>query len=199
VASRQSRRLTNDAPNNDSFVDETMKKPMWRVCLEWSSIFFGALLVALVLKATVVQTFYIPSGSMLPTLEIGDRIVVNKLAFSLGEVERRDLVVFSKPATLDNVQINDFIKRVIGMPGEEISSRDGEVYIDGKLLSEPYLQSGEFTSDLPSTKIPDDHYFVMGDNRKNSSDSRFFGSIPSELLVGEPFIRIWPLSRFNIP
>jgi signal peptidase I len=176
-----------------------MNKPMWRVCLEWLSIIVGALLVALLLKATVVQTFYIPSGSMLPTLEVGDRIVVNKLAFSLGEVERRDLVVFSKPTTLDNVQINDFIKRVIGLPGEEISSKDGQVYINGELLSEPYLQSGEFTSDLPVTKIPTGHYFVMGDNRKNSSDSRFFGSIPSELLVGEPFIRIWPLSRFNIP
>ena len=172
---------------------------MWRVCLEWLSIIVGALLVALLLKATVVQTFYIPSGSMLPTLEVGDRIVVNKLAFSLGEVERRDLVVFSKPTTLDNVQINDFIKRVIGLPGEEISSKDGHVYINGELLSEPYLQSGEFTSDLPVTKIPTGHYFVMGDNRKNSSDSRFFGSISSELLVGEPFIRIWPLSRFNIP
>jgi signal peptidase I len=172
---------------------------MWRVCLEWLSIIVGALLVALVLKATVVQTFYIPSGSMLPTLEVGDRIVVNKLAFRLGEVERGDLVVFSKPTTLDNVQINDFIKRVIGLPGEEISSRDGQVFINGKQLLEPYLQAGEFTSGLPNTKIPTGHYFVMGDNRKNSSDSRFFGAIPSELLVGEPFIRIWPLSRFNIP
>ncbi|MFO4632588.1 MAG: signal peptidase I [Actinomycetota bacterium] len=176
-----------------------MKKRIWRVCVEWVSIVVGALLLALVLKATVVQTFYIPSASMLPTLEIGDRIVVSKLAFRLGEVERRDLAVFSKPTALVNVGINDFIKRVIGLPGEEISSRDGQVYINGKLLPEPYLQAGEFTSDLPTTKIPDGHYFVMGDNRKNSSDSRFFGPIPSKLLVGEPFIRIWPLSRFNFP
>ena len=176
-----------------------MKKRIWRVCVEWVSIVVGALLLALVLKATVVQTFYIPSASMLPTLEIGDRIVVSKLAFRLGEVERRDLAVFSKPTALVNVGINDFIKRVIGLPGEEISSRDGQVYINGKLLPEPYLQAGEFTSDLPTTNIPDGHYFVMGDNRKNSSDSRFFGPIPSKLLVGEPFIRIWPLSRFNFP
>lgn len=176
-----------------------MRKRIWRVCAEWVSIIVGALLIALVLKATVVQTFYIPSGSMLPTLEIGDRIVVSKMAFTLGEVERRDLAVFSKPPSLGDTEINDFIKRVIGLPGEEISSRNGQVYIDGKLLPEPYLQVGEFTSDLPTTKIPDDHYFVMGDNRKNSSDSRFFGPIPSNLLVGEPFIRIWPLSRFNFP
>jgi signal peptidase I len=161
-----------------------MKKRIWRVCVEWVSIVVGALLLALVLKATAVQTFYIPSASMLPTLEIGDRIVVSKLAFRLGEVERRDLAVFSKPTALGNVGINDFIKRVIGLPGEEISSRDGQVLINGKLLPEPYLQAGEFTSDLPPTKI---------------TDSRFFGPIPAKLLVGEPFIRIWPLSRFNFP
>ena len=93
-------------------VDEAMKKRIWRVCGEWVAIVVGSLLIALVLKATVVQTFYIPSGSMLPTLEIGDRIVVNKVAFKLGEVERSDLVVFSKPTTLGNMGINDFIKRV---------------------------------------------------------------------------------------
>ena len=180
-------------------VDEAMKKRIWRVCGEWVAIVVGSLLIALVLKATVVQTFYIPSGSMLPTLEIGDRIVVNKVAFKLGEVERSDLVVFSKPTTLGNMGINDFIKRVVGLPGEEISSRNGQVHINGKLLLEPYLQAGESTSDLPTTQIPDGYYFVMGDNRKNSSDSRFFGPIPAKLLVGQPFIRIWPLSRFNFP
>ncbi|HEY2563283.1 MAG TPA: signal peptidase I [Acidimicrobiales bacterium] len=156
-------------------------------------------------RTFVVQTFYIPSGSMIPTLQVGDRILVDKLSYHLHGVGRGDIVVFSKPP-LEQQNINDLVKRVIGLPGETISSVNGEIYINGKLLPEPWLQPGvkslpgpnpvPFNLDKPY-KIPAGEYYVMGDNRTDSEDSRWFGPIPRSLIVGRAFIRIWPLSRIG--
>jgi signal peptidase I len=156
-------------------------------------------------RTFVVQTFYIPSGSMLPTLQVGDRILVDKLSYHLHGVGRGDIVVFSKPP-LEHQNINDLVKRVIGLPGETISSENGQIYINGKLLREPWLQPGvkstpgpnpvPFNLDKPY-KIPAGEYYVMGDNRTDSEDSRWFGPIPRSLIVGRAFIRIWPLSHLG--
>ena len=156
-------------------------------------------------RTFVVQTFYIPSGSMIPTLQVGDRILVDKLSYHLHGVGRGDIVVFSKPP-LEHQNINDLVKRVIGLPGETISSVNGEVYINGKLLHEPWLQPGVKTTPGPNPvpfnldklyKIPAGEYYVMGDNRTDSEDSRWFGPIPRSLIVGRAFVRIWPLSHLG--
>jgi signal peptidase I len=166
--------------------------------LEWVGVIVGALLVALVIKTFLLQAFYIPSRSMEPTLRIGDRVLVNKLSYKAHDVNRGDIVVFERPKDEPPDAIKDLIKRVIGLPGETISTQNGQVFIDGRPLSEPYLPAGTVTDNLPPTKVPDGEIFVMGDNRGDSRDSRFFGPIDQGLIVGRAFVRIWPLSHLGL-
>ncbi len=181
-----------------------------RRLIDWGVILLVVLLGTVLLRTYVVQSFYIPSGSMLPTLQIGDRIIVNKLAYKFGNPQRGDIVVFARPP-LENQNYPDLVKRIVGLPGETISSQGGQLYIDGKLLKEPWLPPGpqDYTGalqendphpqfDLPGpVKIPPGEYYVMGDNRTNSQDSRFFGPIPKSLIVGKAVAVVWPLSQFK--
>jgi len=167
--------------------------------------------VAVCVRAFVVQTFYIPSASMEPTLMIGDRILVDKLSYHLHGVGRGDIVVFATPPREPATPgVKDLVKRVIGLPGDTISSPDGRVWIDGKPLAETWLPKGTVTTGITGQipgcipvaggcKIPAKYYFVMGDNRGDSQDSRFFGPIPRSLIVGHVVFRIWPLSRIGFP
>lgn len=164
-----------------------------RNLIEWVVVIGGALLVATLLRTFVFQTFYIPSGSMLPTLHQGDRVVVNKLDNSYG---RGDIVVFERPEGWHGAH-QDLIKRVIGLEDETVEIHDNQVYIDGMALSEPYLADDVILRDFPPTVVPEDHIFVMGDNRPYSSDSRENGPVPVDSVVGRAFIRIWPLSTFG--
>jgi signal peptidase I len=170
-----------------------------------------AVLVAVLLRAFVVQTFYIPSGSMEPTLQIGDRILVNKLSYDLHGVDRGNIVVFSRPPAENcgGPEVNDLVKRVIGLPGNVISLSGGYVYIDGKRLDESWLpasEQGVTTPGPPGTpyslvhsfKVPPNDYFVMGDNRTDSCDSRYWGPIPKGLIVGKVDLRVWPISSFKL-
>ena len=166
-----------------------------RNAIEWAIVIVGAILVAVVLRWLVVQAFYIPSASMEPTLEIGDRVLVNKLAYRFGEPERGDIVVFERPPNSSAGAVDDLIKRVIGLPGESIEAHDGAVFIDGEQLDEPWLAEGTFTPDFAAVPVPDDHVFVLGDNRPNSEASNRFGPVDDDLLVGRAFVRIWPISR----
>ncbi len=163
-------------------------------------IAFGVSIVfAILIRLFVFQSFYIPSGSMIPTLQIGDRIVVSKLSFAIQGVHEGDIVVFSRPPA-DTVDpgIQDLVKRVIGLPGQTISSAHGHVYINGKVLVEPYLPPGDATYHIRTQKIPAGDYFMMGDNRGDSYDSRYFGVVPGRLFVGKVILRFYPLSRFAI-
>jgi signal peptidase I len=181
-----------------------------------------ALVVAIVVKTFLVQAFYIPSASMVPTLEIGDRVFVNKLVYDLGDIHRGDIIVFANPHPeqvpdrgvvdgflhwlgegigLAQPENEDFIKRVIGLPGETIEIRDNVVYIDGKRLSEPYLTPDAQThnGEYPPTKIPAGSLFVMGDNRGNSADSRYgLGMVPEDKVIGKAFVIIWPPSDVGL-
>jgi signal peptidase I len=175
--------------------------------LEWVIILVVIFGFTFLIRAFVIQTFSIPSGSMLPTLQIGDRIVVDKLAY---HVSRGSIVVFKRPP-LEEQDYPDLVKRVVGLPGETISARDGNIYIDGKLLSEPWLPKGPqaYTAPIPGdphpqfnlpvggVKIPQGDYFVMGDNRTNSEDSRWFGPIPRSLIVGRAVSVVWPFSQIK--
>ena len=170
-----------------------------------------AVLVAVLLRAFVVQTFFIPSGSMEPTLQIGDRILVNKLSYHLHGVDRGDIVVFSRPPTENcgGPTVNDLVKRVIGLPGNVISVSGGYVYVNGKRLDETWLPASEqgVTVAGPAGnswdlvrpyRVPADDYFVMGDNRTDSCDSRYWGPISKSLIVGKVELRVWPLSSLHI-
>ena len=174
----------------------------WRWLAEWAVVAVIALSLAVVVRTFVAQMFFIPSGSMLPTLQIGDRIVVNKLSYDLGSVQRGDIVVFAKPP-LEQADYADLVKRVIGLPGNVISLSDGHVDIDGRPLAEPWLPNPPpptFPSPVPEAfslqhpyRVPPGEYFLMGDNRTDSEDSRYFGPIPKSLIVGKMVVRVWPL------
>ena len=181
----------------------------YRWVIEWTVILVAVLACTVLLRTYVVQSFYIPSPSMVPTLDVGDRIMVNKLSYDLHGVHRGDIVVFKRPP-LEQQDFPDLVKRVIGLPGESISTQNGHVYINGKILPEPWLPqaSSSYTGALPSDPhqqfnmpgpvvIPAGEYFVMGDNRTDSEDSRFFGPIPKSLIVGRAMAVVWPLSRIK--
>ena len=179
-----------------------------RAILEWGSVVVGALVLAIVVRTFLFGAYYIPSPSMEPTLSIGDRIVVNKVSYRLHDVNRGDLVVFTPTGTAAAEGIDDLIKRVIGLPGETVTVADGRVLIDGGMLIEPYLADPFSTDDLQTVPwcldggmakctVPADHVFVLGDNRANSRDSRFFGPVPIDSIAGRAFARFWPLGSLD--
>ena len=189
-------RLMDTKTNDDA---GSSRAALWRSAREWIAVIIVALLSAFVIRAAVVQTYFIPSNSMAPTLEVGDRLMVYKLAFRVGQVDRGDLVVFNRPPSIENSQIKDFVKRVVALPGEQIQAINGVIYVDNLPLPEEYLGENSLTADFDPIDVPKDHIFVMGDNRSNSRDSRSFGPINVDLLVGEVFVRIWPLSNAGRP
>ncbi len=165
-----------------------------RRLLSWIAIVVAAVIVAFLLRTFVVQTFYVPSGSMIPTLLPGDRILVQKLGYSIGEGA---VIVFRtppgyRPSDCGGAPETDLVKRVIGLPGETIMSRGNTIYIDGKPLKEPYLPKGQsLGAPVNKETIPPGEYFVMGDNRPVSCDSRVWGLVPRRDIVGRVFLVIW--------
>jgi signal peptidase I len=179
-----------------------------------------AFALALLIKTFLIQAFYIPSQSMVPTLKVQDRVLVNKLVYDFGEIQRGDIIVFENPHLQDPDRgvfevawdwlteglgfsadpQKDFIKRVVALPGETIEVRNGRVLIDGDRIDEPYLTSraSRDHSNFPPTVIKPGHVFVMGDNRPNSQDSRSsLGQIPIDKVVGKSFVLLWPPSRIE--
>lgn len=169
-----------------------------RNVVEWLTILGGALVVALVVTRFLVQAFFIPSLSMYPALDNGDRVLVNKLSYRLHEIHRGDLIVFERPSDDGSSQVKDLIKRVVALEGERIEARDGRVMIDGKALPEPYLAPNVQTTNLEPLVVPEGHVFVMGDNRGDSRDSRFFGPLPEDLVIGRAFVKVWPLDDLEL-
>ncbi len=176
-----------------------------------------ALVLAFVVKALFVQAFYIPSGSMEPTLLPGDRVLVNKIPYYLHDPARGDVVVFEDPHARDREEgwlgrvlhwfteglgltrpaHEDFVKRVIGLPGDVVEGKRGRVYVNGRPLPEPYLTGR--TRPFEAVEVPPDRLFVLGDNRGASNDSRFgLGFVPIENVIGKAFVVIWPPSRAGL-
>lgn len=172
---------------------------------EWVTVLVVALVIAITVRSLILQQFYISGPSMEATMFQDNRVLVNKLSYRLHDIYRGDVVVFDR-VTVDGevVQHDDLIKRVIGLSGETISIKDCQVFIDGKLLPEPYLNDYDLAQSslddrcrvplMEETLIPENHLFVMGDNRPQSFDSRMFGSIEQNLVVGRAFVTIWPLA-----
>jgi len=190
------------------------RNPVLQFLGELPGLILMAFVLALLIKTLLVQAFFIPSGSMEPTLMPGDRVIVVKVPYYFHDPQRGDVIVFEDPdpskqpdrglvggffhwlvqglgaAPPDN---EDFIKRVIGLPGETVWAKGGNVYVDGKKIDDPYAQ---MTDDFPKTKVPDGTLFVMGDNRGNSLDSRFgLGYVPLDQVIGKADLVIWPPSR----
>lgn len=153
-----------------------------------------ALLGAFLLRAFVLQVFFIPTPSMVPTLLPGDRVAVEKLSYHFGPLERGDVVVFDAPA--GSTVEGHLVKRVVALPGETVQGVGGEVLVDGDPLEEPWLGEVD-TSPFPSTEVPAGEVWVMGDNRDNSGDSRVFGPVSVSSVVGRAFVLIWPLDRLG--
>lgn len=177
-----------------------------------------ALVAAILIKSFLAQAFYIPSTSMLPTLEVNDRIMVNKLAYQFGDPQPGDIVVFESPfsspepepfltvavrTVAESIGIrtasidDDLIKRVVAVGGQTVEIRSNIVFVDGNAIDEPYLAAGVTMRDLELVQLASDEIWVMGDNRNNSGDSRRFGAIPVGSVVGKAFVRLWPLDRFG--
>ena len=169
-----------------------------RTVVEWIALVACALLVAFVVKTFIFQAFYIPSESMVPTLEVGDRVLVNKLADRLHDPNRFDIEVFLAPKGTETAEIKDLVKRVVGLPGETIEGRDGRIYIDGEVLEEPFLPPGTQSRTFGPVEVPPGHYFMLGDNRQFSKDSTYFGPIPRSSMIGRVFVRIWPIGRIGL-
>ena len=161
--------------------------------------FLIILLVSFVLvfgfvRPFVIEAFWIPSASMVPTLKYGDRVLVNKFIYRFTEPERGDVIVF-KSVEGDG---QDLIKRVVGVPGDEIAVRGGKLFVNGEPQKEPYVNKKyPDRSFYAPTTVPKDHVFAMGDNRANSQDSRIFGPVPEKNIEGEAFLRFWPPDRIG--
>lgn len=175
---------------------------------EWIVVIAIALIVAMLVRLFLLQQFYISGPSMETTMFSDNRVLVSKLAYKIGDIDRGDVVVFDR-ATMNGSQIehDDLIKRVIGLGGESIEIRDCSVYIDGTKLDEPYLPSRDIglanLSDrcgvvsMPLTTIENDEVFLVGDNRPQSFDSRMFGPIKKDLIIGQAFVLMWPPSAWS--
>ncbi len=191
----------------------------WRVALDWIFTIVGAIAVVLVIKAYVVNPYRIPSSSMEPTLHcarpgpgcearFSDRVLANRFVYRFRDPKRGEIVVFNTPplAKARCGAGGTFVKRVIGLPGEVWSEKDGYIYINGTKLKEPYVKPGrrDFQShkmtDIPPgglKRIPKGEYLMMGDNRAQSCDSRVWGLVPRKNLIGEVFFTYWPPTRIS--
>ena len=188
----------------------------WRVTIDWIVTIVGAIAIVLAIKAWVVNPYRIPSSSMEPTLHcarpangcearFSDRVLANRLIYHFRDPERGEIVVFKTPPAAQTRcgAGGTFVKRLIGLPGERVELRTeggfSFVYIDGKKLSEPYLQQSRRDSRGPETfTVPEGQYFMMGDNRSQSCDSREWGSVPRENLIGKVFATYWPPNRISV-
>lgn len=158
------------------------------------------LAVLMVIRVFIAEPHKVSGSSMVPNFHDGDYIITNKLALKLSDIKREEVVILQDP--LDNSKV--FIKRIIGLPGETLKLQNGKIYINERLLDEPYLPNGlltpgnSFLKEGDEITIPEGNYFVMGDNRGNSSDSREWGYLNKELVIGQAFLRYWPLAKTTL-
>ena len=205
--------------NEDEHPSPTAAKTLRELPL----LLLAAAVIAFLVKTFIAQAFFIPSGSMLPQLQVDDRVVVSKLSYKLHDPHRGDIVVFDNPAPAPKLNepsnpvskiyrkvgegigliqpsTEEFIKRVVALPGEQIDIKEGKVYINGRELVEPYLTPGTLTLPgrftYPQT-VPENTLWVMGDNRGNSSDSRVFGPISQDKVVGRTIVKVWPFGDMS--
>jgi signal peptidase I len=224
------KKLTQESPDKEK--TQLQEKSHWRELIE---TLITAVILAVGIRAFVAEARYIPSSSMEETLQINDRLIIEKVSYRLHDPERQDIVVFYAPPTaaICNGGLNApppkdaFIKRIVGLPGDTIEFKDTQVFVNGKVLEEPYIvqdsnnpaanetlipansilvpngaiaedQAQGFVDYPVKVTIPQGSYLVMGDNRNNSCDSRYWGFVPRKNLIGKAFVRFWPFSRLGV-
>lgn len=165
--------------------------------VELLKTFVSAGILAFGIRACVAEARFIPSSSMEPTLQIDDRLIIEKVSYRFHEPKRGDVVVFSPTDNLKEQNYKDaFIKRVIGTPGDIVEVKNEHVYVNGEKLTEKYISDAPSYQYGPIT-VPDDQYLVLGDNRNNSYDSHYWGFVPRDNLIGRATVRFWPLNRLG--
>ncbi|MGA2433332.1 MAG: signal peptidase I [Acidimicrobiales bacterium] len=186
-----------DAPDT-GFEKPRRKHSGRRAFIEWGLIVILAVLVSLFMRTFVLQTYFIPSASMEPTLQVGDRIMVSKLSLDFGSIHRGDILVFKAPPAEDcGTPVPDLVKRVIGLPGDHLTSKGNTIYVNGKPLKITWTHYEPLGKAIGNVVVPKNRYFMMGDNYPDSCDSRYWGTVPRSDIVGRAFFRIWPLSRIG--
>lgn len=183
--------------NQKDLADSTRSQVIWRQLRENLLILFVALTLALLIRTFVAEPRYIPSDSMLPSLQVGDRLVVDKLTYYFRGPTTGDIVVFDPPPQLQiqgYAKDQAFIKRVIGTPGEVVNISNGKVYLNQKPLAENYIAEPPDYQWGPQV-VPEGEFFVMGDNRNNSNDSHIWGFLPKQNIIGRACFRFWPIDR----
>lgn len=167
------------------------KRPFWSEIFESVVI---AVLLAVLIRLFILEPFYIPSGSMEPTLREHDRIIVSKLNYLWAEPQRGDIIVFKYPRDPKR----NFVKRIIAVGGETVALKNSRLYINGQEVPEDYLPPGLRFADFGPVSVPEGYFFMLGDNRNNSEDSRVWGFLPRRLIVGKALVIYWPPSRLGV-
>ena len=185
----------------------------WRVAIDWAVTIIGAVLIVIGIKAYVVNPYRIPSSSMEPTLHCArpatgcearwsDRVLANRFIYHFRDPKRTEIVVFETPARAQALcgAGGTFVKRLIGLPGDRWREENGYIYINGRRLSEPYIEADRRPLDetIPERRIPKDRYLMLGDNREQSCDSRRWGYVPRDNLIGPVFAVYWPPKRIQL-
>jgi signal peptidase I len=184
----------------------------WRTVLDWLVTIALAIAFILIFEAKVAKPFRIPSSSMEPTLHcakpgdwclgsVDDRVIANRLAYAFGSPKRGQLVVFKAPPAAAKCGAGDggttFVKRLIGLPGEQVAERSGRIFIDGRPLAEPYIDPKLRDLESGTWHVPTGHYFFLGDDRSHSCDSRTWQSVPRSSLIGPVVLTYWPPDRIS--
>ncbi len=171
-----------------------------QIVKEYAEAIIIAFVLAMIIRTFIIQAFKIPTGSMKPTLIEGDRILVNKFIYRFKEPERGDVVVFKYPEDPKK----DFIKRLIAKPGETVQIIDGNIWIDGEMIQEPeqvrgiyYYNYGPWGRESEEVHVPEDSYYVLGDNSSSSRDSRYWGFVKRKAIKGKALVIYWPLTRMR--
>jgi signal peptidase I len=191
---------STEAPIENNSTQTSVGLRVWRSQQENIRLVAIALVLALLIRIFVAEPRYIPSNSMLPTLHIGDRLVVEKVSYLFHSPDKGDIVVFEPPEQLQNLGYRKdqvFIKRIIGKPGQIVSVNNGKVYINQQPLSEEYIAESPAYQLVP-VQIPQDEFFVMGDNRNDSNDSHVWGFLPKQNIIGRAVFRFFPLDRIGL-
>ena len=192
--------IADGEPPNDDLLSPPpkrhKKRSRRRVLVEWGAVLLAALILAFGIRTFAVQAFFIPSGSMIPTFNIGDRILVDKAFFDYHDLKEGAIVVFSQPTrdTMCGPPETDLVKRVIATPGQTIWSVGNTIYINGRVLNESYLTAAareDLGPPIKKTTVPQNEFYVLGDNRSISCDSRYWGPVPGKTIVGQVILRWW--------
>jgi signal peptidase I len=192
--------MTLDSKSSTTELDNPPQEPWWQKHAETIRIVALAFVLAFLLRTFIVEPRFIPSGSMEPTLQIYDRIIVDKISYQFHPPQRGEILIFYPPASpFIQDSSKAYIKRLIGLPGDRVRVQAGKVFVNDVQIQEPYIAEPpkyNFRSDIT---VPPNSYWVMGDNRNNSNDSHVWGFLPEENILGRAVLRFWPLdSRLGI-